>query len=252
MPHFITNRPRKFAVWQDSGVLKSHFRWEYVNVVVYAVGGLIFVLGSVFFLPELTDLIEVGAWHFVVGSFLYLIVSSHDFVEFLHYENKKSILDATAAITYILGSLLFIVGSILFLPQVEEQIAGAWCFITGSAVFVVGAILNAMQVFEFSTVWTQRYMNLTAACYMIGSTLFASASVPYLFSFDDAGDKLTLDRYLGYQYILGSLFFLLGGLLNGLRAYLLQTGETKKQEDQVHYASQTADEHNKRNRANEA
>jgi hypothetical protein len=51
--------------------------------------------------------------------------------------------------------------------------------------------------------------------------LFAVASVPYLFSFDNADDERTVEAFLASQFVVGSVLFLVGGLFNSRRAHLV-------------------------------
>ena len=57
MPHLATNRPRQY--------LRG---WELTNVLCYLLGGAIFIPGSVFFLPQYEDNVEIGAVLFVLGA----------------------------------------------------------------------------------------------------------------------------------------------------------------------------------------
>jgi len=79
--------------------------------------------------------------------------------------------------------------------------------------------LNAMQIFKAESIWIARNMNLVAASYMIGSTMFLAGSIPYLIPLETEGDILKLDRFLAWTFIVGSIFFFIGGLINYARAY---------------------------------
>ena len=64
-------------------------------------------------------------------------------------------------------------------------------------------------------------MNLTAVTYVIGSVLFAVASVPYLWHFAASADETRTLTFLAAQFVIGSALFLLGGLFNYRRAFLV-------------------------------
>lgn len=236
MPHLFTNRSRKYAIGVHEDKLTAHHTWEKINVLVYEIGGIIFIAGSVLFLPKYGDYEVDGAWLFIVGSILYLIVTFHDGIEL--FFNKEAawalFVDSMAALTYVLGSTAFIIGSAFFLPTVDKTVAGAWCFIWGSVLFTLGAIMNALQIYEAPNVWTSRYMLLTAVCYIIGSVFFTLASVPYLWTFQNSQDERKIDEYLAIQYIIGSVCFFFGGCINGLRAYLIM----KRDKQQLNEKSQ--------------
>lgn len=102
----------------------------------------------------------------------------HDLVEEFWNPSKTKLIDVTAVFSYIVGSTLYILGSVYFLPQIGKVSTGAWAFIFGSILFLLVAVLNCMQIFESTTMWIARFDNLTAACYIIGSTMFLCASVP--------------------------------------------------------------------------
>mmetsp|Transcript_4725 Transcript_4725/g.12022 ORF Transcript_4725/g.12022 Transcript_4725/m.12022 type:complete len:321 (+) Transcript_4725:158-1120(+) len=129
-------------------------------------------------------------------------------------------LDFLSAIIYFVGTILFIAGSILFLPRVAKYTIAAWMFIVGSLCFIVGAFVNSVQIFQSPTGGLALYANVTASCYTVGSTLFLTGSIPYLWTFDTEDDRTMIDRYLGWQFILGSLCFTAGGFINLVRVIL--------------------------------
>lgn len=228
MPHHFKTIARDFplatALVTTTTTKESHsLRWEAINSAAYLTGGILFVIGSIFFLPRYADYINVGSYLFVVGSILYLIVSGHDLHEELHSsktlgDNAWGSFNLIACAVYIVGATVFIVGSVLFLPGVQQYTGGALCFIAGSILFVVGAIMNALQIFQGQTAWNMQAMLVISLCYVVGSTLFVVASIPYLFTFQAAADEERVYRFLGAQYIAGSVFFLIGGTVNYYRA----------------------------------
>lgn len=123
------------------------------------------------------------------------------------------------------GTILFTVGSIFFLSAVGWAIAGTWTFIAGSLLFVLGACVNVLQIVRAKSKLTLQLMNLTALTFVVGSVLFAVASIPYLWQ--GVGDPLhqTLYAFLAWQYLIGSLLFLLGGIFNYWRAYAVMRAE---------------------------
>jgi len=236
MPHLIANRPRLYDLTGTRPGAREEFRWETINAVAYKVGGVIFVVGSILFFPALERWSDVGAWLFVVGSLLYLVVNIHDAIEAILHRRAlshtpertglnltvaKLTLETIAIGTYLAGSVLFIVGSLFFLSEVDWVTGGAWCFAIGSVLFVVGASVNILQIIQAETLVTMQLMNLTAVTFVIGSVLFAVASVPYLWSFASGSDRRTVLTYLAAQFVLGSALFLVGGFLNYIRAYLV-------------------------------
>lgn len=225
MPHMFVDRPRLFDPARGAGP-RGHLRWEAVNTTVYLVGGALFVWGSVEFLPSFEARSDLGAWIFFGASLLYLVVAGHDIVEVARHRrlnrqwraaNRR---EAWAATSYLLGSTLFAVGSIFFLPGVGWNDPGAVCFVVGSLLFVLGATVNVLQIVEAADRHTLQLMNLTALSYVTGSVLFTVASVPYLFDLDPT-DQRTIDTFLAGQYVIGSVLFLVGGIINYRRARIV-------------------------------
>ena len=143
--------------------------------------------------------------------------------------------DAVASGVYVAGASLFIVGSFLFLPEFYNGYAAGWCFIIGSVLFEAGAIANLMQIWESPDKSTMQYANLTAASYLSGSAFYISASIPYLYEFDTATDSNIVFRLVATLYIVGSILFLIGGMLNTRRFHLAEkiSVNAKKKDDEA-------------------
>ena len=227
MPHMFTNRQRIHNLTQDSDALSAQFRWESINAVLYKVGGLTFIVGSVMFFPRYEAYADLGAWTFFVGSLMYLLVTGHDFLEVLAHQReeqlhtRENLLEWIAASSYLVGTVLFTVGSIFFLSTVGFFTAGAWFFIIGSLLFVLGACVNVLQIVQASSKVTLQLMNLTAVSFVVGSVLFTTASIPYLWHPESEAARETLYGFLAWQYLVGSVLFFAGGLFNYWRAYLV-------------------------------
>ena len=84
-------------------------------------------------------------------------------------------LERVAAVSYLLGTILFAIGSIFFLSEVGFFVAGAWLFILGSVLFTLGACVNVLQIVEAQSLLVLQLMNLTAIAFAIGSVLFLVA-----------------------------------------------------------------------------
>jgi len=236
MPHMFTNRPRLHNLTGNRRDLRKQFRWETINAVLYKVGGLVFIIGSIFFFAKINPRKDLGCWSFFIGSLLYLIVTVHDLAEVWHNwqttdrHDRKAILEYIAAASYVLGTILFTVGSIFFLSNVGLIIIGAWFFVIGSMLFVVGACINVLQIIHSQNLLTLQLMNLTAVTFVVGSVLFTVASVPYLWHLKSTYDHRILDIFLAWQYLVGSVLFFMGGVFNYWRAYVVIRQEIDKQE----------------------
>ncbi len=203
-----------------------------MNTAVYLIGGVMFIWGSVLFFPALEARSDRGVWVFLVASLMYVTVTGHDFLEVFRYRatlkgtpTKWDRFEAWAALSYLLGSVLFTVGSVFFLSAVGRYSGGSWCFIIGSLLFVVGAVVNVLQVVRAPDRNLLQLMNLTAITFVTGSILFVVASIPYLFDLQSSADERTIDAFLASQYVVGSVLFLLGGWFNYRRARIIASSQ---------------------------
>lgn len=72
MPSLVINRFREFS-FSPSYVLSMSL--YYVVVSVYTVGGLMFLIGSIFSLPSYGQYANVGNYLFLLGSILFTFTS---------------------------------------------------------------------------------------------------------------------------------------------------------------------------------
>jgi hypothetical protein len=235
MPHLFVNRSRLHNLTIDRADLRAQFRWETINAVLYIIGGMVFIVGSIFFFPMFEAYANIGAWIFFSGSLLYLIVTVHDFAEVCrywrksHHHDRDQILEYTAAASYVWGTILFIVGSVFFLSYVGWFKAGAWCFVFGSLLFVLAACINVLQIIKSDSITTLQLMNLTAVSFVVGSVLFTVASVPYLWKVQTESDRTILYAFLAWQYLTGSVLFFMGGVFNYWRAHVFMREQINRQ-----------------------
>jgi hypothetical protein len=52
MPHLFVNRPRLHDLTKGRADVRAQFRWETINAVLYKIGGIIFIIGSILFFPR--------------------------------------------------------------------------------------------------------------------------------------------------------------------------------------------------------
>jgi len=226
MPHLFVNRHRAYDLITSSEAVGRTFVWESVNAILYVIGGLTFVIGSVFFFPAAEADIDWGVWAFFIGSILYLVVTLHDMMEVLRYGGRERYgrrgrrLEIVAASGYLAGTVLFLVGSAFFFTFVGFIDAGAWCFIVGSVLFTVSAFVNVLQIHRGSRSALKLY-NLTAVTFVAGAVLFTTASIPYLWNAGDSAIATELFAFLAAQYLVGSVLFFAGGVFNYRRAWIL-------------------------------
>jgi hypothetical protein len=71
----FSNRNRLYDLTRDADDLESQFRWETINAILYKVGGVLFIVGSILFFPRFEAYADMGVWTFFFGSLLYLVVT---------------------------------------------------------------------------------------------------------------------------------------------------------------------------------
>jgi hypothetical protein len=69
------------------------------------------------------------------------------------------------------------------------------------------------------------YLDQVRLTFVTGSVLFTVASIPYLFHLQDPSDQETVDTFLAWQYLAGSVLFLIGGVFNYWRAYIVMRNQ---------------------------
>lgn len=235
MPRLFTSRRRQFDILSKKPTRKSNATWELANGILYIIGGLTFIIGSIFFLPRYEHLSDIGAWIFFGGSIVYLIVTVQDLFESSTYLSSRhpstiwNWLELLVATVYVGGTVLFTIGSLLFVSFIDEIVAGGWCFTIGSLLFLVGAFINIVQIVQERSVVKLQLFNVTAITFALGSTLFLIASLPYLSEALNIDNNRVLFRYVGWEYIVGSILFLVGGVLYFYRLYQGKARHTAQQ-----------------------
>lgn len=228
--------------------------WRVQHNIPYLIGGTTFLIGSCLYLPALANY-EAGGWLFTIGSvgFLYADLSEwwknnkvgcafdaeyrDDYEAQVgpHCEPADTTLGryqrAENGINFMysaLGSLLYLIGSILFIPEVGAIVAGTIVFIPGSLVIFTsqmwklyragcnphsGVVKMSERTFALSNLWhdwpgaqVDLHAGLGGFCYFIGSSLFVPGSGA---SITDAAA----------WFIMGGTFFTLSGLFMIYRYY---------------------------------
>jgi UDP-N-acetylmuramyl pentapeptide phosphotransferase/UDP-N-acetylglucosamine-1-phosphate transferase len=97
--------------------LKSQFLWETINAVLYKIGGIVFIVGSVFFLSTIGWL-RAGAYCFVAGSLLFVTGASDNVLKIVRSRSLSTLqLMNLPAIAFVVGSVLFTVASVPYLSN---------------------------------------------------------------------------------------------------------------------------------------
>lgn len=128
---------------------------EILTLTGYVVACVLFVLGSIFFLPGVLWQ-AAGAWCFIVGSVLFAAGAAISVTQVTEAGTLTGMqLLNTVAICFVMGSVLFLIPSIPYvwppgqprLPQkVLTYLAGQ--FIFASVLFLVGGVANFYRAYR--------------------------------------------------------------------------------------------------------
>jgi len=156
---------------------KGTWTFEALENCGWVVGSVIFLIGSILYFPdrETCDSSLKGGLHdasypgaetcsslaqhmnkhtkafygtvlFILGSVTFVIAIFFNAMNQRKFSKWQHWMVATIAFNYLIGSILFCMGSIAFLPNVgcgDEMVAvGAWMFIFGSVFFLIGALMS--------------------------------------------------------------------------------------------------------------
>ena len=226
MARLFTNRIRIHDITRHDADLKSHFRWETFGAVMYKLGGIFFVVGSILFFPSFSTYSWLGQTLFFAGSLCYLTINCHDTYDTHRYwanqvtQSREKWLEYSASYIYLIGTLMYIAGRVTAFIDSQYQALSSALFIIGSLLFVVGATINIINIGKISSRPIAQLMNLTAITFIVGSVLFAVGSVPLLWQEETMANSPLLANFISWQFLIGSLLFFSGGVFNYWRAYL--------------------------------
>lgn len=133
--------------------------WRICHSFAYMVGGSTFLLGSLQYFPIINNLV-FGGWLFTIGSTGFLIADAlewwtnnrvgcfaydtyeESFEEVMEerFDDKRTwagkyqrVENGLNFFASMIGSLLYLIGSIMFIPALNEIVLGSWIFIWGSS-----------------------------------------------------------------------------------------------------------------------
>jgi len=235
---------------------------EYIDHIIFLLAMLGFVIGSVFFFPQFDPGNGLGEYIFTVASLMVLYLNGNDLVEVLkapssssnnnnnhavvirksnrasgvttqpnhttslddHFEQqqqenstKDQRLDVLAPVFYIIGALLFTGPFFIWFP-----LTGGWLFVIGSLFFILGAFVNSLQIWDSPDRISAQMANTIVILYVIGSTMFFVASLPYVYTYDDERDTSLIDDISSSFYLIGSILYFVTGILEIRRSQYIK------------------------------
>lgn len=203
---------------------------RFVHSFSFLNGAFTFLIASFFYLSKLEDreffgvnALTLGGYLYTYGSFWFVVGDAHEwwFIrigcafddeerEALEAENafkhgrntwagfwERGQLGANQSLS-VLGSTLYLIGSVYFIPSMGCIEAGTWLFIVGSAVIVLSQSLKiAAGLVDTPHALVEWGAHLGALSFFIGSILFLPE-----FNTTEA-----TENEAAWFYITGSLFF---------------------------------------------
>jgi hypothetical protein len=199
------------------------------------------VLGSIQYFPAVSNF-ELGGWLFTIGSAGFLIADLLEWwyfrvgcmfdSEYFHPNRHIPFFSrAEVGLNFFfsaIGSALYLIGSIDFIPSFNAIVEGSWIFIFGSSVIFLSQLWKVIRTLKTDpTDVSDLTMKLSNACvdlpafgvdvfaglgglaYCIGSTMF----LPH---FDTNG---AAEYHAAVVFVTGGTFFLLSGIFLAYRYF---------------------------------
>jgi hypothetical protein len=231
--------------------------WRLWHSINYMFGGIFFFFGSLMYFPSINKQFNgdlVGGWLFTIGSTNFLLA---DLTEFNHF--RKGFIGALEphhlSVNYpvsrfrktelginflgsVLGSLLYLIGSICFIPATNLLTLGEWTFIVGSAIIFLSQTWKCFRTlcvdetnpednaFKLSNVWwdfsgfnVDLHAGLGGLMYFFGTWFFMGIK--------NESDK----TFAAAWFISGGTFFSLSGIAMQYRYYCTQKVKDQEKED---------------------
>ena len=202
--------------------------WRILHASLYNVGGITFLLGSLCYLPWMTDY-ELGGWLFTIGSIGFLFADLLEWytnnrvgcldspllrAEFeekmgIYMDPKETVLGSYQRVENgmnffysAIGSFLYLVGSICFIPETDAIVLGTELFIAGSFVIFT------------SQSWKIYRQGCTNPTVIVDGKNSGNSRLDKSFSFSNYSydlPALSVDAGAGmggFFYLVGSVYFL--------------------------------------------
>jgi len=193
--------------------------------------GIIFIIGSVCFLPEYTRDINVfvlGCLLFIIGAGIFVALSGFALLDAVHKGVDRSQLFLHFLV--FIGSIIFVYGTILFWPEQSDlhkyvirvkeisivqyydlmlpELEATVLFMIGSAVFALAAVLKVLGSGPEDCQENQIH-TIYAICQLLANLLFVIGSVPYLPPLQCSDYQVGIGAVC---FIIGSVIFMLSGI----------------------------------------
>lgn len=204
---------------------------ELVSGSLEVLAGVIFIIGSVCFLPQYTRNVNVfvlGCLLFIVGAAIYVGISGVALMDAVHKGKSRSKLFED--FLFFIGSLIFVYGTILFWPETSDthkyvealkemslvqyydlmlpELEATVLFMIGSAIFALAGVLKVLGSGPEEDPKNQ-VQSVYAICHLFAGLLYVIGSVPYLPPLQCTDYQVGVGAWC---FIVGSVIFMLSGV----------------------------------------
>ncbi|KAF9614922.1 hypothetical protein IFM89_021352 [Coptis chinensis] len=231
----------KLATARESrlyGPWLSRNRWEYINAGLYVFATILLLCGFVSLLSDISA--KSGLILLVISLVFITLVNAHDLfahlagidyrIALIGFDLQLGLVEFAVPIIQGLGSILFFIG-VLFVFIQAERGHGHYklgrhalnLLIAGPILWLIGSVHDACQIYERADGHVQILQQSVHIPFLMGSLLVLVGSV-----LNRDGHRWLLYglELLGMSWIvlgiIGSLLFLIGGLMNLVKVFKMQ------------------------------
>lgn len=224
--------------YEHSNTKDNSLHWRLWHSINYMIGGITFYMGSYCYFSYINsvylDSFVIGGWLYTIGSLGFLLADITEWNHFkygctcdVNYQGEQTLwntfLRAEVGINFflsVLGSLMYLIGSIFFIPSLDMLPQGEFFFIYGSLIIFFSQlwkilrphIINGFKIEnvteDFSGFLVDLCAGLGGFCYFYGTVIFR-----YM---ENEFDQ----NMASHLFVTGGSFFTLSGLAMQYRYYL--------------------------------
>lgn len=224
----LTCRTPAVVEFIEAEIMDVHWV-EAALAYLYVFAGILFVVGSIYFLPGFSAYMEAGCYLYLIGGAIYLTCALFDLEEAAHVGHK---FEVCMNVGYLVGSVAFNVATVCYVPEVTERLGEVSAGTYGSAGFVVGSLLFIFACFlngahtgdtfsggsDGSRV-AKGLVLATTNSTMFGSCLFLVGSVLYMPEIGCGESTAVIGTWC---YLWGSVCFVVAGVLPLVRRHRVE------------------------------
>ncbi|KAF3680978.1 putative pentatricopeptide repeat-containing protein-like [Capsicum annuum] len=213
-------------------------RFEYINAGVYMFAAILLVGGfaAQFSKEQLSGLVLL-----FIGLAVIMVVNVHDLLAhlagidyrflLLGFDPQLALVEFAVPVVHSLGTLLYFLGILFLFTQAEKghdnfkvEKQAVNLLIAGPALWLIGSIHNSCQIYERADGHVQILQQSVNIPFLLGSLLFLVGAIlnwQKQSGYVHHGLKLLSDDWKWFG-VFGSLLLLIGGLMNVVKVFKMQ------------------------------